>query len=1010
MTASSSRLRRSAWAAAAAAALSPAALPLLIPTAVQAQGPTATPSSTTGARRALTQAEYDMWRNVQGTTLSRDGRWLAYSLGPVVGDGELVVRSTSASTEYRVPRGYTGRPQLTPNADSGFSAPPPVFSADGRLVAALTYATRADFERARRQRGAQPPRAALAMVSLTDGRVTTVPRVRSFAMPREAGGWIAYLLEPSDSAGRAASANAARDSSARPAGAAVVTPGGTPRPIAADSGARRDRRKEPGTTLVLRSLANGAEVRIEDVTSYAFADSGRWLAYVTSSRTPERDGAWARPLGPQGAGAEVSLLSGRGNYRGLTFDRSGRQLAFVSDRESYAADRPAYALYHARLDGRGAATARAIVTPSSVERGLRLSERGATFVRDGSALVLGLAPAPLDSIPADSLADKAVLDLWHFRDLRLQPQQRLEAQRERGRAYTAVYTLGTGKLVRLGNDTLQQITVGDDGRAALAVTGIPYAISQMWGEGGSDVWVLDPRTGARRPVATKVPFQAQLSPGGNFAVYYQDRRWKTFDLRTGRTADLTGSLAGVRFDQETWDTPSDPAPWGTAGWTHGDRSLLVYSRYDIWELDPTGRRPARVVTDSAGVRTRTVFRVVDLDREDRFVDPAQPLLLSAFHDSTKAAGFYRDRLGATTAPERIVMADARFGAPLKARDADVFAVTRQTYATAPDVWVGQRLDALAKVTDANPQQAQYAWGGVELVSWRSDDGHALQGLLYKPENFDASKQYPMVVYFYESLSDNLHQYHAPSGRNVINPAVYASNGYLVFFPDIAYTDGYPGRSAMQSIVPGVQSLIGRGFVDQKRVGIGGQSWGGYQSAYIITQTPLFAAAFLGAPVANMTSAYGGIRWETGVARAFQYEKGQSRIGKSIWDAPLRYIENSPLFYVDRVTTPMLIMSNDADGAVPWYQGIELFVAARRFGKEAYLLNYNGDGHNPRKRANQLDVDRRMQQFFAHHLKGEPAPDWMRSGIPFLQKGRDQVQPPASVPAVGGGAALQGSMP
>ena len=170
------------------------------------------------------------------------------------------------------------------------------------------------------------------------------------------------------------------------------------------------------------------------------------------------------------------------------------------------------------------------------------------------------------------------------------------------------------------------------------------------------------------------------------------------------------------------------------------------------------------------------------------------------------------------------------------------------------------------------------------------------------------------------------------------------------------------------------------------------------------------AAAPNAPVANMTSAYGGIRWESGNSRAGQYEHGQSRIGGSIWQTPLRYIENSPLFYVDRVKTPVLIMSNDADGAVPWYQGIELFVGLRRFGKEAYLLNYNGDGHNPRKRANQLDVDRRMQQFFAHHLKGEAAPAWMRSGIPFVQKGRDQLQPPVTAPAVGGVTAQEATKP
>jgi dipeptidyl aminopeptidase/acylaminoacyl peptidase len=958
------------------------------------------------AKRPLTQAEYDSWRTVQGTTLSRDGRWLAYQLGPVIGDGELVVRAVGAATEHRVPRGYTGRPQLTPNADSGFTAPAPTFSADGRVLAALTYAPGADFERARRARR-PAPRPSLAIVSLADGRVTTVPRVRSFAMPREGAGWLAYLLEPADSAGRAA---AARDSGARAPEAAAVTPGGAARPIAADSAGRRERRKEPGTTLVVRNLTTGEETRIEEVAAYAFADSGRWLAYTTSSRTAERDGAWVRSLTPQTLGSEVALASGRGNYRGLTFDRAGRQLAFVTDRDEYQNARPRFALFHARLDGRGAPAARAVVAAANAGRDLRVSERGLSFVRDGSALVLGVQPAPLDSIPADSLADKAVVDLWHHRDLRLQPQQRVDAGRERNRAYTAVLTLATNALVRLGDDTLQQVQVSDDGRTAIGATSVPYAISGMWGEGGSDVYAIDARTGARRAVAKRVPFQAQLSPTGRYVLFFQDRKWQAFDVRTGQTADLTGRLVGVRFDQETWDTPSEPAPWGVAGWTTGDRSLLLNAHYDVWEVDPAGRRAPRAVTDSLGARTRTVLRIVDLDREDRFVDPAAPILLSAFQDSTKAAGFYRDRVDGAQPPERVVMADARFGPPLKARDADVFAVTRQTYAEAPDVWVGSRLDALTRVTSVNPQQAGYRWGSVELVSWRSGDGPQLQGLLYKPENFDPAKKHPMVVYFYESLSDNLHQYHNPSGRNVVNPAVYASNGYLVFFPDIAYTDGFPGRSAMQSIVPGVQSLIARGFVDEKAIGIGGQSWGGYQSAYIITQTPMFAAAFLGAPVANMTSAYGGIRWESGNSRAGQYEHGQSRIGKSLWEAPFRYIENSPLFYMDKVRTPMLIMSNDADGAVPWYQGIEMYVAARRFGKEAYLLNYNGDGHNPRKRANQHDVDRRMQQFFAHHLKGEPAPEWMRSGIPFLQKGRDQLAPPAAVPAVGGGVTSQSTMP
>jgi len=337
------------------------------------------------------------------------------------------------------------------------------------------------------------------------------------------------------------------------------------------------------------------------------------------------------------------------------------------------------------------------------------------------------------------------------------------------------------------------------------------------------------------------------------------------------------------------------------------------------------------------------------------------------------------------------MADRRVGGVQKAKDADVYLFTQSSFEEFPDLWVANgRFDAPTRISDANPQQRGYRWGTDELVSWRSNDGVPLKGILFKPEDFDPTKKYPMVVYIYEQLSQNLNAYVPPGGRNVINPTVYVSNGYLVFEPDIHYETGYPGPSALKSIVPGVQMLIDSGFVDPNAVGLQGHSWGGYQTAYVITQTSMFRAAMAGAPVANMTSAYGGIRWQTGLARAFQYEHTQSRIGGSIWEYPMRYLENSPLFAADRITTPLLIMSNDDDGAVPWYQGIELFVAMRRLGKEVYLIDYNGEGHNPTKRANQLDIAMRMQQFFDHFLKGAPEPEWMREGIPFLNKGRDQI--------------------
>jgi dipeptidyl aminopeptidase/acylaminoacyl peptidase len=327
---------------------------------------------------------------------------------------------------------------------------------------------------------------------------------------------------------------------------------------------------------------------------------------------------------------------------------------------------------------------------------------------------------------------------------------------------------------------------------------------------------------------------------------------------------------------------------------------------------------------------------------------------------------------------------------VKAEDADVVMLTRSTFREFPDLYITDpTFRSFDRISDANPQQAEYRWGTSELVDWRSVNGEPLQGILYKPDGFDPSKKYPMMVYFYERLSDNVNNYVTPAaGGSSVNIAFYVSRGYLVFTPDIPYRIGYPGESAMNAVVPGVLELIDQGYVDQERIGVQGHSWGGYQIAYMITKTNLFAAAEAGAPVANMISAYGGIRWSSGMSRMFQYEKTQSRLGGTLWEAPMRFIENSPIFWADKVETPLLMMHNDEDGAVPWYQGIEYFVALRRLDRPVWMLNYNGEDHGLRQEKNRKDWAIRMQQFFDHYLMDSPAPVWMVDGIPAIQKGEN----------------------
>jgi dipeptidyl aminopeptidase/acylaminoacyl peptidase len=326
----------------------------------------------------------------------------------------------------------------------------------------------------------------------------------------------------------------------------------------------------------------------------------------------------------------------------------------------------------------------------------------------------------------------------------------------------------------------------------------------------------------------------------------------------------------------------------------------------------------------------------------------------------------------------------------------VYLLTEQTFNEFPDLQVsGPNFTDLKKVSDANPQKSKLSWGSSELIRFKNTDGVPLSGILFKPENFDAKKKYPMMVYIYERLSEGVNRFVNPGPGTSINIAYYVSNGYLVLEPDIVYTIGYPGQSALKCVLPAIQAVVDQGFVDEKAIGIQGHSWGGYQIAYMVTQTNRFRAAAPGALVANMTSAYSGIRWGTGLPRQFQYEHTQSRIGGNLWEYPMRFIQNSAVFQADRVQTPILMLHNDADDAVPWYQGIEFYLALRRLGKEVYMWCYNGEPHGIRKRINQKDYTVRLQQFFDHYLKGAPMPEWMEKGIPYIDREKEKERIKAS---------------
>jgi dipeptidyl aminopeptidase/acylaminoacyl peptidase len=516
----------------------------------------------------------------------------------------------------------------------------------------------------------------------------------------------------------------------------------------------------------------------------------------------------------------------------------------------------------------------------------------------------------------------------------------------------------------------------------------PYRHESSWtGDLLRDVWIYDLSTDRHRLIATAIDGTPSLSPDVKYVYWYHgpDSIWQVAPVE-GVPAVVSN---GIAVWNEENDEPAYPSSYGTAGWLKDDKALLIYDRFDIWQVDPTGAQVARKLTNGRADRIR--YRNIDLDREQRFIDPEVPLLLHVFNETTKASGYTILDLRSGEL-NNVVSGDAHYQSnPTKARDANTIVFTRETFQEFPDLRVTTDwFQNTARISDANPQQKEYQWGAIELFEWVAYDGQTLQGLLVKPAGFDPSKKYPMIVNFYERNSDGLHTHRTPfPHRSTINYAFYASRGYLIFNPDVKYKTGYPGESAYNAVVSGTDALIKTGFVDAQRIGLQGHSWGGYQIAHILTKTGIYKCAEAGAPVVNMISAYGGIRWETGLSRMFQYEHTQSRIGGTLWEKPELYMENSPVFNLDKISTPVLILQNDSDGHVPWYQGIEFFVAMRRLGKKAWMLNYPGEPHWPQKLQLRKDLNIRMQQFFDFYLKDAPEPKWMRDGLPAIEKGMIQ---------------------
>ncbi|WP_432709159.1 prolyl oligopeptidase family serine peptidase [Pedobacter sp.] len=902
-------------------------------------------------KKPIDHSVYDTWENIGIKYLSDDGQWGAYNILLQEGDGKLYFHNFTSNTKKEIPRGE--QVKFTKTAKYASFLIKPLYK-DVRLA------------KIKKKKPEDLTKDTLGILNLTTMAVTKIPQVKSFQVPELSGDVIVYQLDKPV------------DTTKKPA---ATTPIDVKKPAS------------EGTELVFKNLTTGVERRFKFVTEYALSKDGKLLAMASSGSKTDKTVPAGVFLFNAEKGTTKTLVSKKGTFKSFLFDEENENLVFIGETGPEKAQVKDYNIYYntVTLD-----TAQVLVERDfpGMPANWGISGDGKlTFSKNGDRLFFGIAPIkkPKDTTLVEF--EHAKLDIWGYKDDYLQPMQLKNADREAKKSYLSVIDIFNTdpQIIPLTDVKLPEATILNEGDAdwVLASTDYGNRIAIQWsGSPARDYYLVDVNTGARKKIMESLNGSALASPGGKYILFYDKKNagWYSYIIETGKLIPLTKGMA-VKFADELNDVPADPSPYGVAGWTEDDKAVLLYDRYDIWSFSPDGKSTPKNITDGYGRKNNITFRYDELSKDERFIPKKEQLFINAFNNVTKENGFFKKSLYDSKTPELVVMGPYKYSSLVKAKEENRYLYDKGNYTKSPDVFTTVDLKTEVKLSATNPQQQNYNWGTAELVKWTTPKGFAAEGILYKPENFDPNKKYPMIAYFYEKLSDGLYNYQAPAPTpSRLNIPFFVSNGYLVFAPDISYETGYPGRSAVEYINSGVEALKKNPWVDGKKIGIQGQSWGGYQVAYLITQTDMYAAAWAGAPVANMTSAYGGIRWDSGMNRQFQYEKTQSRIGATLWEKPELYIENSPLFYLPKVNTPLAIMANDADGAVPWYQGIELFTGLKRLGKPSWLLNYNNEAHNLILRQNRKDIQIREQQFFDHYLKGAKAPVWMVGGIPASEKG------------------------
>ena len=935
------------------------------------------------------------WKAIGATVLSNDGQWFGYRLAPQEGDGEVVVkRARGDNKELRFPIGE--QPQAGDGGGgrggAGGATSTLAFSDDAKWVAFTTYPTRQAALRLKRQR--RPIQSSVTVVSLATGDKKEYPKTRRFAFSGESAGWIALHRYGADAPQGGGGAAAAGGGAGGRGGAAAA--GATDRPR--------------GTDLILRDLATGAELNIGNVSDFSFRKDGRLLAFAIDALDKAGNGLQVRDMT---TGAVSPIDNGSASYERITWTDKGDALAVLKGTDDKAYRDKFYSVVGV-TDLIAAAPRKVVFDPAtdpSVPKGMTISpNRDPQWTDDLQALVFGLyeprhkdaaddasADAPAgDAAPtaADSNAaanapaneDKVDLVLWHYKDPRLQTQQEVQEARDRAFNYVAEYRVQPKTFIRLADDEMRTVTVNPKSQWAVGTDDREYELlGSLDGRRHEDVYAVDMTTGARKLAVKHLRYFSGASPDGSTILYFENGDYHVYALATGQDKNITQGLAVSFVDVEDDHNEVKP-PVNAVGWASDNKTVLLSDAWDIWRVPTDGGQAVNLTVNGKkeSVRYQQRFPLEARDGRDLGIDLSKPQYFRVYGEWTKKGGIGRVDPG-TPGVKMLAWSDASYPQMLKPKNGDGFVYTRGTSTEPTDYYAADAsLGNPVRLTDQRPQVEKFAWSpGVQLVNYTSEKGDKLQAALFLPANYEKGKAYPTVVNFYEKMSQGANTFANPSA-NGFNRSVYTSAGYAVFVPDITYRVNDPGMSAVWCMVPAVKAAIATGIVDPRHIGITGHSWGGYQTAFLVTQTDIFAAAVAGAPLTDMVSMYSLVYKNSGGWNGAIFESSQGRFKGSYWDNWEAYYRNSPVFFAKNVHTPLMILHNDKDGAVDFTQGVEYFNTLRRMQKPVIMLEYIGENHSLARRPNQRDYTVRMKEYFDHYLMGAPAPDWMVNGVPRLK--------------------------